>query len=116
MQHLAALQPQRGAILGLSYTNRTRYDPSESCAHVKSTSVQFRQPCPVMNDEANEALNESADIDDGVTNLFQKRPGVFKSQQISNQYKNLTRMSPTTFEDLLIKIRPAICKEETRLQ
>ncbi|KAJ8867085.1 hypothetical protein PR048_032947 [Dryococelus australis] len=118
MQHLAALQPQRGAMLGLSYTNHARCDPSECCEHVKSMPVQIRQPCSVMNDAACEALLVySATM---VTNLFKKSLGselvVLKSQQISDQCKNFTRMSPTTFEDLLIKIGLAICKEETHLR
>ncbi|XP_063242786.1 uncharacterized protein LOC134542451 [Bacillus rossius redtenbacheri] len=55
------------------------------------------------------------------SNLFKDRVsnqmlGVLKAQEISGQYKNFTRMSPTTFEDLLIKIGPKICKKETHLR
>lgn len=55
------------------------------------------------------------------TNIFRKRMGnellqVLKAQQISGQYKNFTRMSPTTFEDLLVKIGPRICKKETNMR
>lgn len=56
-----------------------------------------------------------------VTNLYKNRLGselleILKSQEISGQYKNFTRMSPTTFEDLLIRIGPVICKKVTRLR
>ncbi|KAJ8884020.1 hypothetical protein PR048_015877 [Dryococelus australis] len=114
-------------FLGLSYTNRARYDPSERCAHVKSTSVQFRQPCPVMNDETNKALFVCSGAKVIIANhLFQQKRkrrrrrsellGVMKSQQISDQYKNFIRTSPTTFKDLLIKIVSEICKKEPHLR
>lgn len=52
------------------------------------------------------------------TALYKKRPGSelladLKLQQISGQYKNITRMSPTDFEYLLNKIGPVISKKET---
>ncbi|CAH1966399.1 unnamed protein product [Acanthoscelides obtectus] len=36
-----------------------------------------------------------------------------KSQEISGQYKNFTRMTPTDFENLLQRIGPHISKQET---
>lgn len=52
------------------------------------------------------------------TDLFKKRNGTdlvmdLKSQEISGQYKNFTRMSPSDFENLLQKIGPHISKEDT---
>ncbi|CAH2006369.1 unnamed protein product [Acanthoscelides obtectus] len=52
------------------------------------------------------------------TNLFKKRSGTgilmdLKSQEISGQYKNFTRMTPTDFENLLQRIGPHISKQET---
>ncbi|CAH1995141.1 unnamed protein product [Acanthoscelides obtectus] len=52
------------------------------------------------------------------TNLFKKRSGTgvlmdLKSQEISGQYKNFTRMTPTDFENLLQRIGPQISKQET---
>ncbi|KAJ8885813.1 hypothetical protein PR048_012017 [Dryococelus australis] len=85
-----------------------------------------------MNDEANEALVVCSGAmviipyywfqqkrKRRLTNLFKKRPrsellGVLKSQLISDQYKNFTRMSQTIFEDLLIKIGPTICKKKKK--
>ncbi|PNF29335.1 hypothetical protein B7P43_G07804 [Cryptotermes secundus] len=39
-----------------------------------------------------------------------------KCQEISGQYKNCTRMSPTNFEDLLMKIGPKIGKRPTNMR
>ncbi|GBN84799.1 hypothetical protein AVEN_212126-1 [Araneus ventricosus] len=39
-----------------------------------------------------------------------------KSQEISGQYKNFTRMSPSDFENLLQKVGPHISKQETHLR
>jgi len=52
------------------------------------------------------------------TDLYKKRNGMeilldLKSQKISGQYKNFTRMSPTDFENLLQKIGPRISKQDT---
>ncbi|CAH2012022.1 unnamed protein product [Acanthoscelides obtectus] len=52
------------------------------------------------------------------TNLFKKHSGTgilmdLKSQEISGQYKNFTRMTPTDFENLLQRIGPHISKQET---
>lgn len=52
------------------------------------------------------------------TNLYKERTGAkllidLKSQEISGQYKNFTRMSPSDFEHLLQKIGPYISKQET---
>ncbi|KAJ8874095.1 hypothetical protein PR048_024936 [Dryococelus australis] len=41
---------------------------------------------------------------------------MLKAQEISGQYKNFTRMSPTTFEVLLIRIVPKICEKETHVR
>lgn len=55
------------------------------------------------------------------TNLFKKRNGTelfmdLKSQEISGQYKNFTRMSPSDFEHLLQKIGPRISRKDTYLR
>ncbi|CAH1963644.1 unnamed protein product [Acanthoscelides obtectus] len=52
------------------------------------------------------------------TNLFKKRSGTgilmdLKSQEISGQYKNFTRMTRTDFENLLQRIGPHISKQDT---
>lgn len=55
------------------------------------------------------------------TELFQKRNGSellmdLKSQEISGQYKNFCRMSPSDFENLLQKIGPHITKKDTHFR
>jgi hypothetical protein len=55
------------------------------------------------------------------TDLYRKRAGgellqILKSQELSGQYKNFTRMSPTYFENLLMKIGPIIFKKTTHLR
>lgn len=53
--------------------------------------------------------------------VYKKRAGndlmrALKCQEISGQYKNFTRMSPTNFEDLLMKIGPKIGKRPTNMR
>ncbi|KAH9641699.1 hypothetical protein HF086_005145 [Spodoptera exigua] len=50
------------------------------------------------------------------TNLYKRRSSLLvelKSQHISGQYKNFTRMSPTDFEYLLTIIAPKISRQDT---
>lgn len=52
------------------------------------------------------------------TELYKKRTGsalltTLKFQHISGHYKNFTRMSPTDFENLLLKIGSKISKKKT---
>lgn len=59
--------------------------------------------------------------DGGAPNYLKKRSGNellmdLKSQEISGQYKNFTRMSSSTFEILLTKIGPKIAKMDTNMR
>lgn len=55
------------------------------------------------------------------TNLYKKRNCTellldLKSQKLTGQYKNFTRMSPSDFENLLMRIGPGISKQDTHLR
>lgn len=55
------------------------------------------------------------------TKFYEKQVGHglmndLKFQHISGHYKNFTRMTPTDFENLLLKIGPKISKQETWLR
>lgn len=53
------------------------------------------------------------------TKLYKRRSSLLvelKSQQISGQYKNFTRMSPTDFEYLLTIIAPKISRQDTTMR